>query len=39
MALKAIPKQEFQKWFQQRQYRWAKYIPAQEWYFKGESSK
>jgi hypothetical protein len=29
MALKAVPQQEFQKYFQQWQHRWAKCIAAQ----------
>jgi hypothetical protein len=33
MALKAIPQQEFQKYFQQQQHHWVKCIAAQEEYF------
>jgi hypothetical protein len=38
-ALKAIPQQEFQKYFQQWQHCWAKCIAAEEEYFGGDSSQ
>jgi hypothetical protein len=39
IALKAIPQQEFQKYFQQWQHRWAKCIAAQGEYFEGDPSQ
>jgi len=39
MALKAIPQQEFQKYFQQQQHHWAKCTAAQGEYFKGDHSQ
>jgi hypothetical protein len=36
-VLKAVPQQEFLKYFQQWQHRWAKFIAAQGEYIKGGS--
>jgi transposase len=38
-VLKAIPQQNFQKYFQQWQHRWAKYTAAQGEYFNGDPSQ
>jgi len=38
-VLKAILQQEFQKYFQQWQHCWAKYIVAQGEYFEGDPSQ
>jgi hypothetical protein len=38
VALKAIPQQEFQKYFQQWHHHWAKCIALQAGYFEVESS-
>jgi hypothetical protein len=38
-ALKAIPEQEFQKYFQHWEHRWAECIAAQGEYFEGDPSQ
>jgi len=38
-TLKAVPQQNFQKYFQQWQHHWAKCIPAQGVYFDGDPSQ